>query len=186
MQFFDRFMNLAKADAHGVLDSLEDPGLVLKQCLRSAESELTANQSRRDELSRWLDALARQHETLAERAGELDEEIQLGIAEESEDLARFSIRRLLATQRKGEKIAGEIRVAEEERDALVARTAAQEAELADLQVAVEAHFSRERAAENGCAAAGAEHDIGSGIRDEEVELELLRRRRIANDGEALR
>ncbi len=40
MRFFDRFINLAKADAHGVLDSLEDPGLVLKQCLREAGNDL--------------------------------------------------------------------------------------------------------------------------------------------------
>ena len=37
MTFFQRFITLARADAHGMLDSLEDRSLILKQCLREAE-----------------------------------------------------------------------------------------------------------------------------------------------------
>jgi phage shock protein A len=176
MQFIDRFLNLAKADAHGVLDSLEDPGLVLKQCLREAENELVSNQSRRDELDLWIEQLGKQRENLATRSQTLDDEVRLSIAKGAEDLARFSIRRLLATQRRNEEIGEEIRSANEERSGLEARIAMQDAELDDLRQRVENYLARQRANEVGCASSHTDPEVGHFIREEEVELELLRRR----------
>ena len=40
MNLFDRISILMKADAHGVMESLEDRSRLLKQCLRDAEAEL--------------------------------------------------------------------------------------------------------------------------------------------------
>jgi len=176
MQFFDRFINLAKADAHGVLDSLEDPGLVLKQCLREAENELVSNRSRRDELVLWVEQLDKQRDGLVKRGQTLDEEIRLSIAKEAEDLARFSIRRLLATQRRREEIGEEIRSACEERNALETRIAMQDAELTELRQQVEDYLARQRASEAGCTSSHTDPEVGHFIREEEVELELLRRR----------
>ncbi len=183
MQFFDRFINLAKADAHGVLDSLEDAGLVLKQCLREAENELVSNQSRRDELVRWIEQLDNQREALGKRSQTLDDEIRLAIAKDAEDLARFSIRRLLATQRRREEIGEEIRAAGEERNELEARIAMQDAELSELRQQVEDYLARQRASEAGCTSSHTDPEVGHFIREEEVELELLRRRQWTNGEE---
>ncbi len=180
MQFFDRFINLAKADAHGVLDSLEDTGLVLKQCLREAENELGSNQSRRDELVRWIEQLDNQRQALARRSQTLDDEIRLSIAKDAEDLARFSIRRLLATQRRREEIGEEIHSASENLNELEARIAIQDAELSELRQQVESCLARRRASEAGCTSSHTDHEAGHFIRVEEVELELLRRRQSTN------
>lgn len=184
MRFIDRFINLARADAHGVLDSLEDPGLVLKQCLREAENELISDQFRRDELFRLLDQLNNQCEFLAKRANSLEDEIELAIAEDAEELARFSIRRLLATQRKRDGIQEEVRTAGEEHSALDASIVLRDAELAELRQQVEMHFARERTAVAGCANGHSDPELGFFIRDEEIDLELLRRRSQANGEEA--
>lgn len=182
MRFFDRFINLAKADAHGVLDSLEDAGLVLKQCLREAEFQLVSNQSRRDELVRWREQLYKQREALAKRGDTLDDEIRLALAEDSEELARFSIRRLLAARRKQEALEKELQAAGEELSGLEARIAAQDEELCELRQQVEGYLVRRRAAEAGCITTHADTEIGCIVRDEEVELELLRRRqRVSNE-----
>ena len=183
MRFIDRFINLARADAHGVLDSLEDPGLVLKQCLREAENELLADQSRRDELTRLLEQLDHQCKSLAGRAKSLEDEIRLAIAKEAEDLARFSIRRLLATQRKREGLREEARVGGEECRGLEARIAERDAELTELRQRVDVHLARERAATAGFTSGSVDPGFGFAIREEEIDLELLRRRGNATDGE---
>jgi phage shock protein A len=181
MRFIDRFIKLAKADAHGVLDSLEDPSLILKQCLREAERELTDDQSHRDELVRWLEQLSGEREAAAQRGKAIDEEIRLAIEEGAEDLARFSIRRLLATQRKTEVLEDQIRSSIEELSSLESRIGVRESELDELRRDVEAHLSRERAHSAGCAVSPENAEVVPFIRDEEVELELLRRRRETAD-----
>ncbi len=186
MRFFDRFINLAKADAHGVLDSLEDPGLILKQCLRVAESEFAGTQSRLEELLSWSEQLARQRDAQAKQTGAIEEQIGLAMAEEQDDLARFSIRRLLAMQRKERELAEESRVAQEEIGELEQRIATQETELCELRRQVEIHLGRLRANETGCVASDAECEVSACIRDEEVELEFLRRRQESDDGRPTR
>ena len=65
MKLFDRMTTLIKADAHGVVDALEERSLLLRQHLREAELELLQKRARvealteegarlRDELARLL------------------------------------------------------------------------------------------------------------------------------------
>ncbi len=187
MTFFQRFITLAMADAHGVLDSLEDRSLILKQCLREAELELAQKRLRRDELANWLELLGRQREQLDGRAACLDDDIRLALGRDEESLARFSIRRLLSTRKQLELLGEQERVARDERDRLSEKLEAQERELEELRDHVEAELARE------CALAGAagqgrdsrDQDVpgSAGVRDEEVELELLRRREQRESGE---
>ena len=185
MGFIDRFITLARADAHGVLDSLEDEGLVLRQCLREAEAELSRNQARRYELVHWLEKLGVQREALAGRTRELDNEVRMAIEEGEEELARFSIRRLLATRRRSDGLEDQAQQAADELKRLGERVAMQESELAELRQKVASHLARERATEAGCTSSLAESESPHLVRDEEVELELLRRRqRAASEGAA--
>lgn len=178
MTFFQRFLTLARADAHGVLDSLEDRSLLLKQCLRDAELELARKRQHRDELASWLELLGRQREQLGARETSLDDDIRLALGRGEEALARFSIRRLLAARKQLEQLAEQERTAREDLDALVDKLAAQERELEELRDRVEAELARERAlGRAACApATSSDADLAGGVRDEEVELELLRRR----------
>ena len=62
-RLFDRIATLLKADAHGVIESLEERSLLLKQYVREAEIELNQQAARlevvRDEEKRLREALAR-------------------------------------------------------------------------------------------------------------------------------
>ncbi len=186
MTFFQCFITLARADAHGVLDSLEDRSLILKQCLREAELELAQKRLRRDELANWLELLGRQREQLDGRAACLDDDIRLALGRDEESLARFSIRRLLSTRKQLELLGEQERVARDERDRLSEKLEAQERELEELRDHVEAELAHERAL---AGATGYDRDCrdqdvsGSvGVRDEEVDLELLRRREQRESG----
>jgi phage shock protein A len=170
MSFLHRLGRLVRADAHGLLESLEDRALLVKQHLREAELELQRKRAR-------LGALAEEERRLGDDASRLeatvhalDQDVQLALARGREDLARFAIRRLLP--RRGEaaslrRRAGEIA---EERGRLEQRAARQETELEELRARARARLAEEVAAPEAGPDAAA-------VADEEVEMELLRRAR---------
>ncbi|HSJ99538.1 MAG TPA: PspA/IM30 family protein, partial [Myxococcota bacterium] len=95
LRLFDRIALLLRADAHGVVDALEERSLLLKQAVRDAELELLQKRAR-------VDALRQEEERVRERAARcgaaltaLDEDVELALAGGREELARFAIRRLL-------------------------------------------------------------------------------------------
>jgi len=67
-KLFDRIATLVKADAHGVIESLEERALLLKQYVREAEIELNQKRARleavREEEKRLRDALTRGEDEL--------------------------------------------------------------------------------------------------------------------------
>jgi phage shock protein A len=173
MTLFSRLFRLARADAHGVLDSLEDRTLLLRQCLREAELEVARKTARRDELDASLELLARQREQQTTRAAALDDDVRLALGRDEDELARFAIRRLLALRKHAEHIDERVRQAREERARLAERLASQEGELAVLHDRVRDAIAQERAASR---AGAGEATSDASVRDEEIELELLRRR----------
>ena len=50
LKLFDRIATLLKADAHGIVESLEERTLLLKQYVREAELELNRKRARLDAL----------------------------------------------------------------------------------------------------------------------------------------
>ena len=57
MAIMTRLLRLWKADLHGVMDRMEDKGLLLKQYLREMEESLREKQARQQLLSRSLHQL---------------------------------------------------------------------------------------------------------------------------------
>jgi len=171
LRLLDRIATLLKADAHGMVESLEERSLLLKQYLREAELELNRKRARlealRDEEKRLREASARREEEI--RA--LDEDVGLALAGGKDDLARFAIRRLLPRRAELKALAAQIARHEEEARMLAERIETQQAQLDALRVRVRAEVARERD-ETGAATWVVEPVVA----DEEVELELMRRR----------
>ena len=176
MRLLDRMTILLKADAHGVVESLEDRALLLKQYVREAELEVdrkrAALEALRDEEKRLGDAIARSEE---ERRS-LDEDVTLALAGGKEDLARFAIRRLLPRKKEEAALRAELEKRSGEIRALAERLAEQETQLEALRTRVRAELAR------GAEITGAAWLVEPAVADEEVELELLRRRRGAEGG----
>ena len=170
-RLFDRIATMLKADAHGVVESLEERSLLLKQCVREAEIELNRKRARlevvRDEAKRLREALTRTEE---ERRS-LDEDVTLALAGGKEELARFAARRLLGQQRAADALRAQLAERADEETALAERVDAQQAQFESLRTRVRAELAqRSEAYEPG---AWIPEPI---VADEEVELELLRRR----------
>lgn len=171
LRLFDRIALLLRADAHGVVDALEERSLLLKQAVRDAELDLLEKRAH-------VEALEREEARVRERAvrcsdalATLDEDVELALAGAREDLARFAIRRLLPLRAERDGLEREAATLSASRGALVGRLATQECEFEELRARVRARLAR--------GDDDAVRDGGFGpplVDDAEVELELLRRR----------
>ena len=101
----------------------------------------------------------------------LDEDIGLALGNDKDDLARFAIRRLLPRRAEVKALAVQIAKHAEEAEALAARAELQQTQLEALRVRVRAELARERHD-----TAPAAWDAEPVVADEDVELELMRRR----------
>jgi phage shock protein A len=170
-KLFDRIARLLKADAHGVIESLEERSLLLKQCVREAEIELNRKQARldavRDEVKRLREAIARAED----ETRSLDEDVALALGGGKDELARFAARRLLAQRHTVQALQTRLAECSEEEQTLAPRVEAQFARFEALRARVRTELARrEDTRERGIPS------CQSQVADEEVELELLRRR----------
>ena len=170
-KLFDRIARLLTADAHGVIESLEERSLLLKQCVREAEIELNRKQARldavRDEVKRLREALGRaEEETRA-----LDEDVTLALGGGKGDLARFAARRLLAHRHEVQTLRTRLAERDAEERALAPRVDVQQARFETLRARVRTELARREHMREPSAPL-----CELPVADEEVELELLRRR----------
>ena len=173
-RLFDRIARLARADAHGVVAALEDRTLLLEQHLREAELALAAERARAEALGDRDARLLRAFEAERARAARLDEDVALALGGGKDELARFALRRLLASRKSAHALEAERAAGAAEAAQLAGRIASHERGLDELREKVRAH--RARAAVRSAADEGAPASCAVGVADEEVELELLRRR----------
>ncbi len=177
LRLLDRIARLLAADAHGVVESLEERSLLLKQYLREAELEVNRKRARleavREDEKRLREALRRHEDDI----GALDQDVALALAAGKEDLARFAIRRLLPRRATLKALGTRIAERAEESRALAERVDVQQTRLDALRTRVRAELARDA---SGPDVSACGHD--DAVADEEVELELMRRRDAAGCG----
>ena len=178
MGILSRWATLLAADAHGVVDALEDRALVLRQHVREAGAELGRKKSRLEAFEAEARDLAAESEAVAAEKKKLDEDATLALQEGDDDLARFAVRKLLPLERRLVVIARRLEDLDRERGELAEEVARQQSELERLEAQAKAYLDRLESGEtprDGAPAAA----WWEPVEDEEVELELLRRRRQA-------
>lgn len=176
MQLLDRLRMTMRADAHGVIDALEDRSLLLKQHLRDAELEVQRKRARATELGAEAQRLSDDAERVQRERERHDQDAELALAEGRDELAKKALGRALPLLQLGRRIAERQEQNRREQAELAQRLATQETELAALRARVEAFLAAEHAV----------HSEGHGftplpVSDEEVEIELLRRKRARRD-----
>lgn len=169
MGLASRLTTLLKADAHGVVDAVEDRSLLLKQYVREAEAELVRKRARLEALEVEAKSLEEAKKHLAVESKRWDEDATLALRGEKEELARFAVKKLLVSKRRSEQAERRIEQVREEREGLLETIARQELELDDLQAKVKAFLARVNAGDG-------EIVLDAPVADEEVEIELLRRK----------
>jgi phage shock protein A len=100
MTLMTRMIRLFKADAHGLLDLLEDPQAVLRQAVRDMEAEIENGEQVLTGLTRQEERLQGLRTTLEEHLREYERQIDLCFEEGNHDLARRFIRKRLEAQKR--------------------------------------------------------------------------------------
>lgn len=177
--FFARMTRLIRADAHGVLDHLEERNLLLKQHLREAEIEIDRKRAALETTKEEEAELAEATERLLIEIKELDDDIELALSQEKDELARFAVRRLLPRRELARQLERRQHDCREQCDRLSQALAKQSHQLEELRGRVRVQLNAARLAQDR--RVPFDHDEGSA--DEEVEFELLRRRQLRTAGE---
>jgi phage shock protein A len=173
MSFWQRMTRTLRADAHGVIDALEDRALLLKQHLREAELEVQRKQARRTALIAEEEQRKRQAERLESESQQHERDAELAVEAGEDALARFALSAWLSKREAQQRIAERLQVIDKERVGLEQALKQQEPELEALRARVTAYVleSAERA----------QGEPGSleprAVATERVEIELLRRKR---------
>jgi phage shock protein A len=182
MTLLTRITSLFKADLHGILDSLEEPEIVLKQAIREMEEEIEQNERQLETLAQNCERLAALGADSADRLAELENQIDLCFEQSNETLARSLIRRKL-------EHAEGVKVLIARRDALEAKQAGLRIKLSEqrekLQAIVEKQrlFADTRSRERDTST---EHGWGYGVKrrisDEEIEVGFLQEKKRRSQG----
>ncbi len=176
MGLLTRLTTLAKADAHGVVDALEDKALVLRQSVREAAAELDRKRCRIAALEAEDKDLRADAERMRERIAGLEEDVTLAMADDQQQLARYAIKKLLPLRHGTRQIEHRLETLAEGRGELEGQLAEQQAEFELLEQRVRGYLAR-----HGQETRGAAAFTDLIVTDEDVELELLRRQRHAGE-----
>lgn len=140
----------------------------LEAHLGDAARALEANRAQLRGLVTRTEQLGAERRSMEQDCSNFERDVDVALEEQRDDLARFALVRLLERQRKLERIASELARIEEDRESLQALIVEQQTALAELQARARSLVERN---------APGRMDQQEVIEDEQVELELLKRKR---------
>ncbi|MFZ5892572.1 MAG: PspA/IM30 family protein [Myxococcota bacterium] len=171
MSFLQRIQRSLRADAHGLVDALEDESLLLKQCLRDAELEVQRKRERLLKLEADWKRFSVERERAQKEVDRAERDAELAIAQNREDLARYALKQVLNQRNLVERIGARMHECAEEQKELSGTLATQQVALEELRARVQAFLCDRES--------GRIESTLVPVSEEQVELELMRRKAAA-------
>jgi phage shock protein A len=168
MALVTRLSRLFQADFHAVLDRIEEPDLQLRQAVREMQFALDHDRQRLQLLQHEAEQLDKRCASFSGKLQTLDEELDLCLAAAEDELARDLVRRKLVVDKQCQAARERAEAIESQRQALTRQIDEQNQQLASMAQKLELLVSSDEAV------AGANIAAGDVIRDEEIEIALLR------------
>jgi phage shock protein A len=177
MTIMTRFLRLMKADVHGVMDQLEDKGLLLRQYLREMETSLGHKEAQLNALSDRMERLSVHVQRQEAEMKKVDQDVDLALSKEKDDIARTLIRRHRDLEIATGHLEEQIGALAQEKTRLVETINDQKLQYDTLQARAEV-WHRRAADEPFVSATRSFPNAGppSHSCDEEIELALIRRK----------
>ena len=94
MAILTRIFRLFKADIHGVMDQIEDQGLLLKQHLRDMEESLVQKEAKLKQMCFARDQVRQDYEKGIKESNNLEKDLEVAIRKDRDDIARMLIKKL--------------------------------------------------------------------------------------------
>ena len=183
MGIMTRMLRLCKADVHGVMDQLEDKGLLLRQYLREMEDSLENKERQIHGMARNAESLQRQMLRHNEEMEKLETDLNLALEKEKDDIARMLIRRRRALEAACRHLKDHHETIAQEKSKLSAELAEQRLQYETLKARADA-YCRQADQRLWAEESGVRTGEWSPLdpKEEEVELELLQRKEAFQKG----
>ncbi|MBW1742131.1 MAG: PspA/IM30 family protein [Deltaproteobacteria bacterium] len=183
MAIMTRFMRLCKADIHGVMDHLEDKGLVLKQHLRDMEEEVNGKEARLNKIIASRDHVQREHEKFTQETEKMDQDIAVAIEKEKDDIARVLIKKLKPIANHRDELGRHLETLDREITQFGKSVEEQRLQYEQLKLRCTEYFrAAEREQWDKTVSTIVPHSVSREPSEEEVELELLQRKESIKGG----
>jgi phage shock protein A len=183
MSVFSRIFRLCRADLHGVMDQLEDKGLLLKQCVREMEESLKHKEIQLDQITRSCEqiqcAMAQRNEEILA----LEKDLELAVRKEKDDIARMLIRKRRTIQGGCGQLQRQLEGLMEEKNQFAGTLEEQRLQYDQLKAKAAAfcHQAEQHRYDDAMAACDDAYAWQTPS-EEEIELELLQRKEAAGKG----
>ncbi len=168
MALITRLSRLFEADFHAVLDRIEEPDLQLKQAVREMQFALDQDRQRLKLLQHEADQLAKATSVVVENLKGFDEELDICLAAKKDDLSRDLVRRKLVGDKQLQSLKHQSAGIDAQQRHLAAEIEEQSQQLTSMKQKLELLVSE------GTAMAGGDFANADSIRNEEIEIALLR------------
>ncbi len=177
MGVMTRFMKLCKADIHGVMDQLEDRELLLKQYIREMEEDLGRKETEFEKAEAGHDRAQREYKAYTEEIQKTEQDIAVAIDKNKDDIARFLIRKIKPMETHGKELGRHIEILDSDIAKMKDRIERRRREYDRLKLRASEFFHRaERKKWQNDLSAVLPRGLPGDISNEEVEIELLRRK----------
>lgn len=185
MGIMTRMFRLWKADLHGVMDQLEDKGLLIKQYLREMETSLHQKDARCEQIAKSCRQIERDMNLRREEMGKIEKDLDLAVGKEKDDIARMLIRKRKSLESTCSHLKQQLDLLTEERIKLEEVIEAQRLQYDQFKIKADAYFrqAKEYGKDDGPMDI---KDFGNmnTTSEEEIELELLQRKEALAQGGA--
>jgi phage shock protein A len=184
MGIMTRFTRLFKADIHGVMDQMENKELILKQCLREMDESLTQKQGKLNQQKASLDQVREEIRQIGREREKIDRDLDIAIEKNKDDIARLLIKKRMKSDQHIDDSGRQTESLGKQIEVLGENIEAQKHQYAEMQLRSESWLQRAEHRKWEDSASGI---IGqspwNAISDEEVELELIKRKDARKGGE---
>ena len=183
MAILTRIFRLFKADIHGVMDQIEDQGLLLKQHLRDMEEALIQKEAKLKQMCFAKDQARQDYEKGKNESNNLEQDLGVAIRKDRDDIARMLIKKLKPLAHIQSERCSHIDRLNHEIEQFREAIELQRLQFEQLrqQAANFFHRTEKQNEDHGWPAMQAGYGVYD-LSDEEVELELLQRKEALKGG----
>ena len=172
-----RIVNIFKADIHGAMDQFEDQGLLLKQYLRDMAHALHRKEADIARKIALQNQIRKEHDKYHQQYLALDNDLTVAVEKGKDDIARMLIRKAKPLVGLRDELGAQLGSLDEELAQLKAHLSRQRLQYEQLTIRATEYLHRSEmlGREKNMPSTIADK-IGGDLSEEEVELELLKRK----------
>ena len=172
-----RIVKIFKADIHGVMDQLEDQGLLLKQYLRDMEEALNLKDAKLAKKIALRNQVQKEHDKYDQQYRALDHDLTVAVQKGKDDIARMLIRKTKPLGSLCDELAGQVATLDEEISQFKEHLSEQRLQYEQLKIRSVEYFHRTEMQVRDKSLRNIMADSVAGeMSEEEIELELLKRK----------